>query len=71
MIGCVIGCKIGCNHSNNKFLVRYSSHDLNSKLLVCYSDGGLNKEPFNDRKALNHLNTELVRYSDPYCSPIV
>ena len=35
--------------------------------LVRYSDGGLNKEPFHDRTALNHLNTQLVRYSDPHC----
>ena len=35
----MIGCKIGCDHSNNELLVRYSSHDLNGKLLVRYSDG--------------------------------
>ena len=45
----------GCDHSNTELLVRYS-------------DGGLNKEPFDDRTALNHLNTELVRYSDPHCT---
>ena len=36
-----------------KLLVRYSSHDLNN-------------EPFNERTVLEHLNTELVGYSDPH-----
>ena len=41
------GKTIGCDHLNNKLLVRYS-------------DGGLNMELFDDGTALNHLNTELV-----------
>ena len=28
---------------------------------------GLNNVPFDDRTVFNHLNTGLVRYSDPYC----
>ena len=29
--------------------------------------GHLNNGPFNDWTTLNHLNTGLVRYSDPHC----
>ena len=34
--------------------------------LVRYSDD-LNNEPFNEHTVLDHLNTKLVRYSDPHC----
>ena len=36
--------------------------------IVCYSSHGLNKEPFNNQTTFDHLNTELVRYSDPQCT---
>ena len=52
---------------NSELLVRYSSHVLNNKLLVRYSSHGLNNEPFNEQTILDHLNTELVCYSDPHC----
>ena len=61
----MIGCLIGCDHSNNELLVRFSSHDLNIELLVCYSDDGLNKEPFDDQRALNHLNTTSSVFRSP------
>ena len=53
---------------NNELLVRYSGHGLNNELLVRYSGHGLNNEPFGNRTILDHLNTELVRYSDPHCT---
>ena len=34
---------------------------------VWYSGHGLNNGPFNDRTDFEHLNTKLVRYSDPRC----
>ena len=40
---------------NNKLLDRYSSHDLNNK-------------PFKEQTVLDHLNTELIPYSDPHCT---
>ena len=43
---------------------------LEYQTLVHYSGHGLNNEPFNDPTVLNHLNTELVRYSDPHCITI-
>ena len=52
---------------NNELLIRYSSHGLNTELLVRYSGHGLNNEPFDEQTNLDHLNTELVRYSDPHC----
>ena len=33
-----------------------------------YSGHGLNNSPFDDRTCLDHLNTQLVRYSDPNCT---
>ena len=39
---------------------------LNNKIFVLYSSHGLNNEPFNDWTVFNHLNTELVCYSDPH-----
>ena len=38
---------------------------------VRYSDHHLNTRPFSDRTPLDHLNTRLVRYSDPHCIQIV
>ena len=55
---------------NNELLVRYSGHGLNNELLVRYSGHGLNNEPFGNRTILDHLNNELVRYSDPHCTTI-
>ena len=43
---------------------------LNSGQFVCYSNGGLNKRPFNDRTGPHDLNTGLVWYSDPHCMNI-
>ena len=43
-----------------------TSH-LNNKLLVHYLDCDLNSEEFNYLTGWNHLNTELVCYSDPHC----
>ena len=43
---------------------------LNSGQSVRYSNGGLNNGPFDDRTVCVHLNTGLVRYSDPHCSPL-
>ena len=37
----------------------------NSELSVPYSRHGLNNVHFNEQTVLDHLNTELVRYSDP------
>ena len=42
--------------------------DLNNDLFVRYSGHGLNNEPFDERTVLDHLNTKLVRYSDPHCT---
>ena len=41
-------------------------YHLNSELLVRYSRHGLNNGPFDEQIVLYHLNTKLVRYSDPY-----
>ena len=38
-----------------------------NQMAVRYSNGGLNKEPFDKRTVFNHSNTKLVRYSDPHC----
>ena len=43
-------------------------YHLNSKLLVKYSSHGLKRGPFDERTILDHLNTELVHYSDPHFS---
>ena len=51
---------------NRELLVRYPSHVLNYELLVCYSSHDLNNEPFKERTVLDHLNTELICYSDPH-----
>ena len=56
---------------NSKLLVRYSSHVLNEELLVCYSSYDLKSKPFEERTILDHLNTELVGYSDPHCTGLV
>ena len=45
-------------------------YDLNNELLVCYSGHSLNDEPFGNLTILHHLNTKLVRYSDPYCTQL-
>ena len=43
-------------------------YHLISELLVHYSRHGLNNEPLEERTVLEHLNTKLVRYSDPHCT---
>ena len=54
---------------NTELLVLYSSHVLNNDILVHYSIHNLNNEPFDEQTStLDHLNTELVRYSYPHCS---
>ena len=40
-------------------------HDLNNRLLVCYSGHDLNNGPFDDQTNVPDLNTWLVRNSDP------
>ena len=40
----------------------------NGELLVCYSRHTLNNRPFEEQTVLGHINTQLVRYSDPNCS---
>ena len=50
------------------FLTTYSQFLLNNKLLVCYSSHDLYNEPFTWQTILDHLNTELVCYSDPHCN---
>ena len=30
--------------------------------------GAVHKLPFNEQTVLDHLNTKLVRYSDPHCT---
>ena len=39
---------------------------LISKLLVHNSRHGLNNGPFDEQAVLDHLNTQLVSYSDPH-----
>ena len=39
----------------------------NSKLLVFFSRHHLNNGPFDKQTVLDHLNTELVCYSNPKC----
>ena len=46
-----------------------TTYDLKSELLVCYSSHYLNNKPFDERTILDHLNTELVGYSDPHGKP--
>ena len=46
-------------------------YHLNSKLLVRYSRHGLKNRPFDKQTVLDHLNTELVCYSDPHCTLIL
>ena len=50
-------------------VISQTTYNLNSELLVCYSSHDLNNEPFNEQTILDHLNTKLVRYSDPHCTP--
>ena len=38
-----------------------------NQMVVRYSNGCLNKEPFDKQTVFNHSNTELVRYSDTHC----
>ena len=45
--------------------ISQTPYDLNNEPLVRYSGHGLNNEPFNEQTVLDHLNTELVHYSDP------
>ena len=47
--------------------ISLTTFDLNSKFLVCYSSHDLIKEQFKEQTILNHLNTELVCYSDLHC----
>ena len=56
---------LDCNHLNNGLFVQYSSHGLNTgkKSIIQMP----NNRPFNNRTIFNHLNTGLVRYSDPHC----
>ena len=42
----------------------HATYDLNYDILVHYSSQDLNNGPFNDQMDLDHLNTELVHYSD-------
>ena len=53
---------------NSELLVRYSSHVLNNELLFRYSSHDLKNKLFEEPTVLDHLNTKLVRYSDPHCS---
>ena len=47
---------------------RYQTfYHLNSELLVHCSRHGLNNGPFDKQTVLDHLNSKLVCYSDPYC----
>ena len=46
--------------------ISHATYDLNNKLLVPYSSHDLKNGPFIDRTVLNHLNTKLVRHSDPH-----
>ena len=39
--------------------------------IVQYSDHCLNNRPFDYQTTFDHLNTKLVRYSDPYCIQMV
>ena len=48
--------------------ISQTPHDLNNERIVRYSGHGLNTEPFDERTVLDHLNTKLVRYSDPHCT---
>ena len=48
--------------------ISQTPYDMNDELLVCYSGHGLNNGPFDEQTVLNHLNTGLVRYSDPHCT---
>ena len=49
------------------WILHYNPHVLNNKLLVPYSSHDLINEPFKERTILDHLNTELIRYSDSQC----
>ena len=48
-----------------KLLFCYLSHVFNNKFLVRYSSHDLNNEPFKEQTILDRLNTEVVHYSDP------
>ena len=45
-------------------------YDLNRELLFHYSSHDLNNKPFNEQTVLDHLNTELVHYSNAHCTVI-
>ena len=45
-----------------------SNKMVGNQMVVSYSSQGLNDRPFNNQTFLDHLNTKLVRYSDPHCS---
>ena len=64
------------NSLNNILFVHYSGHeksvsqvihDLSNKVSVHYLKNGLKNGRFDDRTAFHHLNSWLVRYSDPNC----
>ena len=51
--------------------VQYSDLDLNSPLLVRYSDHGMNNGTFDNRTGFNHSNTRLVCNWDRQCMLIL
>ena len=57
----------GKKFSNQMVFGYQTFYHSNSELLVRYSRHGFNSGPFDERIVLDHLNTELVRHSDPHC----
>ena len=47
--------------------ISHTTYDLNNKQLVLFSNHDPNNKPFDERTILDHLNTELVCYSNPHC----
>ena len=58
----------GKKFGNQMWFGYQTFYPLNSKQLVCYSRCALNNRPFDQWTVLDHLNTELVCYSDPHCT---
>ena len=48
--------------------ISQTSYDLNRELLVRYLNHDQNNKPFKERTILDHLDTELIHYSDPHCN---
>ena len=58
----------GVPFSGMTLIVKYENKGkLFYSLLIIIFNGRSNNGPFGEQTGLDHLNAELVRYSDPHC----